>query len=503
MAYPALQSPARIAPAPLSSAERIPICVDLDGTLIFTDLLWECIVRFVRNRPWQFYCLFVWAFQGRDILKRRLAERVEVDPGTLPYNEPLLEWLRAESNAGATLVLATASDEILAESIAQSLGIFDRVIGSSPGLNCKGAIKLRILEREFPQGFDYAGNSRSDQPLWDKCREAVIVNAGRRTLQNAARDRLITRVFPNTKRRIPAIWHALRPHHWVKNLLVIVPVVTSHRLGDLTAVWSAMLAIFCFSCTASAVYVCNDLLDMDSDRRHKLKSRRPFANGDLPIWTGLLLSIGLLAIAGVCARRLPVPLSLLLAAYFVASSFYSLYLKRVALLDVFMLAGFYTMRLLAGHFAASVAFSQWLLSFGMLTFLSLALDKRISELFNLKVASSDSQAHGRGYVAGDLESLSIMSVGSGFGAMLVLSFYIDSAKVRTLYEQPLVLWALFPLLLYWITRLAFLARRGEVHEDPLVFVAKDRVTYVIAFITALILICGTFGLGPNWATSQW
>jgi 4-hydroxybenzoate polyprenyltransferase/phosphoserine phosphatase len=470
-----------------TSSATIPLCVDLDGTLIRTDMLLETLVLLLKWKPWCVFLLPLWLLQGKAVLKRRLAERVQFDPECLPYRTEFLDFLRLERAAGRRLVLATASDRLVAEKIGGHLELFDEVIASEPGSNRKGGAKLAVLQQRFPQGFDYAGDSAADLPLWKCARRSLVVDAAPR-LRRAAGSAHLERVFSTPMKPLwSRLRSALRIHQWAKNLLIFVPVITAHRVLDPHSMASAGLAFAAFCLCASCVYIINDMLDLEADRRHDSKRRRPFAAGTLPLTAGFALIPCLLAGAGIVASLLPGAFIAVLALYFTLTLAYSLYLKRKLLLDVFALSALYTIRIVAGHTATGIAFSAWLLSFAIFFFISMAFIKRVSELRNLRSAGGQTP-HGRSYQPTDLEQLNIFGVASGFLSALVFAFYINSDAVLPLYRHPPVLWLMCPLLLYWMSRIWIVSSRGNLNEDPILFAIKDRVTYYVAIVSALLLL---------------
>jgi 4-hydroxybenzoate polyprenyltransferase len=471
-----------------TSSATIPLCVDLDGTLIRTDMLLETLILLLKWKPWCVFLLPFWLLQGKAVLKRRLAERVQFEPACLPYRTDFLDFLRAEQLAGRRLVLATASDRLVAEKIGRHLQIFDEVIASEPGSNRKGAAKLAVLQQRFPQGFDYAGDSAADLPLWKCARRSVVVDAAPRLQRAAGGGSHLERVFSTPRKPLfSRLRSALRVHQWAKNLLIFVPVITSHRISDPHSMAAAYLAFTAFCLCASGVYIINDMFDLEADRRHDSKRSRPFAAGTLPLTAGFALIPCLLAGAALFASFLPEATIAVLAFYFILTLVYSLYLKRKLLLDVFALSALYTIRIVAGHTATGIPFSPWLLSFSIFFFLSMAFIKRVSELRKLRSAGGQTP-HGRGYHATDLEQINIFGVASGFLSALVFAFYINSDAVLPLYRHPPVLWLLCPLLLYWMSRIWIISSRGNLNEDPILFAIKDPVTYYVAIVSALLLL---------------
>jgi 4-hydroxybenzoate polyprenyltransferase/phosphoserine phosphatase len=463
--------------------------VDLDGTLLRSDLLFESLVNMLGRRPWLLLALPIWLADGKASLKQRIAENSRLDAAHLPYNQEVLEWLRRQHRSGRRLVLATASHEILAEQVVRHLGIFDECLATTGNENLKGAVKQRRLVARFgDKAFDYAGNSSSDLEVWRSARRALLVDPPAQLLEQARAVTEVERVFDSPERSSATkVLRALRVPQWAKNLLIFVPLLTSHRIIEPLVAFRGMLMFVAFSLASSAVYLANDLLDLEADRHHPDKRRRAFASGAAPLWAGLL-AVPLLTLAALAVMTaLPRSALLVLAAYVALSSCYSLYLKQRVLLDVFVLSVLYTLRIVAGHESTGVAYSAWLLSFSMFLFLSLALAKRVSELHNLR-GRGGTAAAGRSYQTGDLEQLNAFGVNSGFIAALVLALYINSSAVALLYSRPLLLWVLCPLMLYWICRIWILAWRGEMEEDPISFALHDPQTYAIGAMGLAVLV---------------
>lgn len=473
----------------LDGAPRgVPLCVDLDGTLLKTDLLYESLLLLVCEAPWRALLLPGWLAGGKAAFKRRVAASVTLDPGALPHREEVVEWLRAEKAAGRRIVLATASDGALARALSDHLGLFDEVVASDGGTNVSGVRKRDLLVSRFGEkGFDYSGNSVADLPVWEAARKAIVVAASPGVLREARRRAQVDRVFPGSSPSLGTVLEAIRVRQWVKSLLVFVPVLTALRIGEAEPLSAALVAFLALSLCASAIYVVNDLADLPSDRRHREKRRRPFASGALSIATGALLPPLLLAVAAAVALLLPVPARVLLLAYVVCSTLYTFSLKKRLLVDVFALALLYTLRVLLGGAATGILVSPWLLAFSIFVFLSLAFVKRASELFNLKALNREG-APGRDWGIGDHRTVTALGVASAQLAGLVLAIYISSDHVRKLYRHPGWLWLLVPLFLYWTSRLWVLAGRGAMDEDPILFATRDKVTIGIALVTIAILV---------------
>lgn len=462
-----------------------PIVVDLDGTLIRTDLLFESANQCVAQDPVRALLWPFWLAKGRAHFKARLAESYVCDPSALRYNNQLLDWLREQKAVGRRLVLATASHELLVHPIARHLALFDEVLASDGESNLKADAKREALTARYGVGrFDYVGNSFADLSIWGAANQAFVVSQSRRLIGQVRALGKLNRVF-NGKFAAPAasLVRAMRPHQWIKNLLVFVPLLAAHRVTDRQAVANALMVFFAFSLTASSVYVLNDLVDVDHDRRHKTKRHRPFASGDLSLLAGWIAWPLMLAVAlGIAAAALPRATVGVLGLYGMLTLAYSFRLKQIAVVDVLLLAGLYTLRIIAGAAATYIQPTFWLLAFAMFLFLSLAFAKRYGELRVARQDSHSGQLHGRGYSPSDLEAVSAMGTASGFIAVLVLALYVQDAHTAVLYRTPEYIWLVCPLLLFWIARTWLIAHRGEMHDDPILFAIKDKVSLGVVLL---------------------
>lgn len=463
------------------------LCVDLDGTLLRSDILVEAGFELIRRNVLYLLLLPFWLWHGKANLKREIAARIEIDPRTLPYHEGFLAHLRAEKASGRTLVLATAAHEKFAARIARHLKLFDAVIATHGDVNLSGQRKLdRLLEEFGPGNFDYAGNAKADLPVWRAAGEAIVVNPEPGVARAAEAIADVSHLFDDRQGGVSSYVKALRLHQWLKNALVFVPLALSHMLIDGPLLLQACIAFLAFSLCASSVYLLNDMFDLQADRRHPTKKLRPFAAGRIPIIHGIIAIPLLLAGAAALTAFLPWQFAAVLGAYYLATLVYSLHLKRVVLVDVIALAGLFTCRVIAGGEAIGVSVSFWLLAFSMFIFLSLALVKRYVELTTIADAPG-SHAECRGYRPVDLETLAHFGVASGYMAVLVLALYVDSSAVKLLYAQPQVIWFLCPIILFLISRIWLLARREELHDDPIVFAIQDRRSQVAVALGAMLL----------------
>lgn len=468
---------------------NVPLVVDLDGTLILSDLLDESFLAALSARPFAaLAALGPLLSRDRAALKRSLAGISDLDPTLVPLREDLLVHLRAEKATGRRLVLATASDELLATPLAASLGLFDEVLASDGESNLGGEAKrTRLVSRFGEKGFDYAGDRRADLPVFRSARRAFLAGGGvRLRAEVEAAGTPVAASFPGPSRGLATLLRALRVRQWVKNVLVFVPPVAGHFLDPATLL-AAVVAFLALSVCASAVYVLNDLMDLASDRRHPVKRSRAFASGELPLRAGLFLVPLLVAVAAALAAALPRGAQLLLAAYLLTTTLYTFLLKRKVLLDVFTLAFLYTLRVLLGGAATNVPVSPWLLAFSVFIFLSLAFAKRASELASLRERGAEG-ASGRDWFVWDSLVVHVLGVASAYLSGMVLAIYIHSDDVKRLYAHPGWLWLLFPMLLYWSSRVWVLVARGAMDEDPIVFAMRDRVTWALAVVGGAVLL---------------
>lgn len=471
-----------------ASTARVPLVVDLDGTLLRSDTLVESAFGLVKQSPSRFLMPLIWLREGKARLKTRLAEEVDLDVSVFPYDEEFLKFLQSESARGRSLVLATATHERYARQIADHLGMFDDVLATTDHLNLSARHKAQALvERYGVEGFDYAGNSADDLPVWAAARNAIVVNPEPGVLIRANRHGNVARVFLSGDGTVRGWLKAIRVHQWLKNLLVFVPLLASHRVGELSLLFAGLVAFLSFGMCASSVYVLNDLLDLEDDRHHPAKRRRPFASGRVSVKAGLLVFPILLCGAfGSALAFLPSGFALALAVYYMLTLSYSLSLKRVVMLDVVALALLYTVRIIAGALAFGLALTYWMLAFSIFVFLSLALVKRYAELKLARDQGSAGKARGRGYYADDLEMVSSLGAASGYIAVLVLALYIQDSNTVRLYQHPEAIWLAVPILLYWMSRTWLLAHRGQMQDDPVVFAATDRVSLVVVVLLAVV-----------------
>jgi len=463
-----------------------PLCVDLDGTLIKSDSLFDAFCELVRRNPFGAWRVPLWMMGGRARMKIEIARRAPLEASRLPYNLQLLRYLQAQWREGRPLYLATGADAGLAERVAAHLGIFQGVLGTEGKINLTKSRKLARLKERFGE-FDYVGNSDADVVILAGSHEAMVANPTL-GLRLALRMRHIpvSRVFIDRRPVGRTLVKAIRLHQWAKNVLLFVPLLLSHKLTAPSAV-AAIAAFFCFCFMASANYLVNDMLDIESDRRHRSKRLRPFAAGDLSVAGGIALSLALILASAALLPVLPRAFALWLGLYIVATLSYSLYLKRVAVVDVLLLSGLYTLRLLAGGAATGTEISPWLAGFSSFLFLSLAMVKRFSEIENLREMGATA-THGRGYLVADMEQIRSFGTSSAYAAVVVFMLYIARPDVTELYRHATRLWLIVPLLIYWLNRVWLLASRGELDDDPVVFAMRDAMSLAVGAAVAVLAL---------------
>ena len=474
-------------PQARQDTSQLPLCVDLDGSLLLTDTLWESTLKLLAKNILYVFLIPLWLMSGKAAMKRRISERVSLAYHLLPHNEPLVDYLRQQKQAGRKLVLITAADEKIANGIADHLDLFDVILASNGKQNLSGRHKANILNEHFGEnGYVYAANAAVDIAVWQHAAAAIVVNAQKGLLQKARSMFSIEKEFQTeTRSGLSSVIKAIRPHQWIKNTLLFVPLILSHQLAP-ESIATNVLAFVAFCLVASAIYVINDLFDLDSDRLHDTKKLRPFASGALSIQAGCWMALVLLILATVLAFSISMQFALIIAGYVLLTSLYTLRLKRMVLIDVLTLTSLYTIRIIAGAVAIDVPVSYWLLTYSIFIFLSLGLVKRYIELHNLFTKYSEKRK-ARGYSVNDLPVVLLFGVCSGFVSVLVMVLYINDLQASKLYAQPAWLWIVCMAVLYWINRIWLLAHRGELHEDPVLFAVHDRTSYLIVLIVLLSL----------------
>jgi 4-hydroxybenzoate polyprenyltransferase/putative flippase GtrA len=477
-------------PGAVASGRTTPLAVDLDGTLLRTDVLFETFVAGLVSRPWSTLKALLLIHQGRARLKARLAAVGEVDVASLPVRQALVRRLEAERAAGRPLHLVTGADHSLAQRIAARFGLFDTVHGSRDGVNLKGARKLAFLRARFPDGFAYAGDSEADLRVWTEADSVLVAGAGRGV---AARVRTLNKPLEAEIEvgggRLRAWRKALRLHQWSKNALIFVPMLLGLPSAWPAAALACAAGFLAMGVAASATYLVNDLADLSADRVHATKRLRPLASGDLPVAHALVAAPVMLALALAAAGLLNPAFGLALAVYLVVTLAYSFRLKRVPLLDVHVLGGLYTLRLAAGTVLAGVAFSAWLLTFSFFFFTAMALAKRYAELVAAQGGPADRRLAGRGYQVADAAPVLALGAATSTASVLVIVEYMMAEAFHSsVYRAPAALWAAPMLVSLWASRIWLLAHRGRLTADPVEFAVRDRVSLVLGAVLAAALV---------------
>lgn len=479
-------------PSPANASRTLPLvlAVDLDGTLLRSNMLHETFWSAFAS-DWRTPLRAAAGLgRGKAQLKAMLAERSSVDVTVLPYDDEVIAFIHDWRANGGQVALVTATDQRLADAIGAHLGLFDEVYGSDGVRNLKGPNKARFLVDRYGAGnYAYVGDTHADAEVWRNSGHAVVKSRSgsvRAKAQAHASFHAITPPAGSAKGLIKA----LRPHQWAKNVLVFLALAGAHQFFNPDLVLRAFGAFVAFCLVASSVYLVNDLLDLSADRAHARKRNRPFASGAAAIELGLPVTV-LLLLAGFAISALLGPMFLLtIGIYFVTTTAYSLSLKRYTIIDICVLAGLYTIRVLAGGVAVGLPISVWLLAFSLFIFFSLAAVKRQAELVDA-VRAGKLKIAGRGYHPDDLELVSQLATSSGLVSVLVITLYLSSDAVTRIYTHPQMLWGVTPVLLFWISRVIFKAHRGEMHDDPIVFAAKDRVSMICGLLVFGFAVAAT------------
>ena len=467
------------------------LVVDLDGTLLKSDMLHESFWNAFAQRASTPVKSVTQLLNGKAALKSYLASEAVIDMASLPYDHEVIKYINEHRANGGKVALVTATHQLLADQIAQHLEIFDEVHGSNNGVNLKGVVKAKFLVDLFGrENFCYVGDAFADMPVWKVAAKAITVNASgavRRKVEALGKP---VEHLETMSRSWGSYFKALRPHQWLKNILIFVPMLAAHNL-DLSSFLSSCLAFVAFALIASSVYVVNDLLDLNSDRVHPRKRSRSFASGAIAIVHGSQIALLCFLIGFAIAALLGSMFLIVIVAYYMTTLAYSLAFKRKIIIDICVLAVLYTMRIFAGGAASGIDLSIWLLAFSVFFFLSLAAVKRQAELVDL-VKRKEIIISGRGYEAHDLPIIAMISVASGYISVLVMMLYINSPDITILYQTPEILWGVCCILLYWLTRTIMLTHRGRMHDDPVIFAAKDRISQICFFAMIGLTISGSF-----------
>jgi 4-hydroxybenzoate polyprenyltransferase/phosphoserine phosphatase len=456
-----------------ASDAKVPLVVDLDGTLIKSDLLVESSLAHLGVNPLRAFSLFSSLRKGgKAQLKADIANTTEMDASNLPYDVRVIELIEAARAEGRPVYLASASNERYVKAVAEHLGLFDGWYGSTVNTNLSSKIKADLLVDAFGlHGFDYIGNDHADLAVWSAARKRIAISSSRSVLRKLSAIDGDAVLMERSTGGASAWIKLLRPHQWVKNALVFVPVLTAHRF-DFATIMLSLAAFFAFSCAASSVYVINDLVDIDADRKHPRKKRRPLAAGSVPVIPAIFVALLLMLISLPAGLWIGKNFFVVLVIYLFVTTCYSFFLKRKMMIDITVLAALYTIRVIGGVEAISVPISEWLFAFSMFIFTSLALIKRYVELA-IRIDGSLPELSNRNYKKADLDIVGTLAAAAGFNAVTVFALFISSDAVRQSYRHPHALWLVCPLLMYWIGRALLMAHRRLMHDDPILFALKD------------------------------
>ncbi|MBC2608256.1 UbiA family prenyltransferase [Pelagicoccus albus] len=466
--------------------KKLPLCVDLDGTLIKTDSLHELLLKFIKNNPLKSLLVPFWILSGKAAFKARLTKEVELQPALLPYNEKVLDYMKEQSD-DREVYLCTGANEAIAKPIADYVGGFDGVIASNGDVNVTGKNKSDLLNKKFGKGaYAYIGNASIDYNVWDDAGEIAVTSSSSGFISAVEKryDNVTSFKLPGASPR--SLIKAVRLHQWVKNSLLFVPLLIDHKIANVSMVIAAVLGFLSFSLMASATYLINDLLDLEADRAHPKKSKRPFASGTISAFSGVKITIALFALSIALLFFVPWEFSIVAGVYLVSTLLYSFHVKSMVILDACLLAGLFTIRVIGGTVLIANEWSFWLLAFSMFLFVSLAFTKRAAELYQ-QIQRDVKHTAGRAYRTDDYPLIVSMGVSSGFISVLVIALYVNSVDVVKMYTQPEVLWLICPLLMYWIGRIWLKTVRGQMNEDPIVFAIKDRISHITAILAVIVV----------------
>ncbi|WP_042001712.1 UbiA family prenyltransferase [Streptomyces sp. AcH 505] len=467
----------------------LPLVVDLDGTLLKVDTLYELFAAGLFTNPIQTILSLFELRKGIAAFKRRLAGLAHLDVEMLPVREELLDYLKREDTAGREIHLATAADQTVALRVAQRFPFFRTIHGTDHGVNLKGINKAERLAQVFPGGFVYAGDSRADIPVWKSAKAAITVSEDP-SLCDAVRNAgvPVERSFDLTSRQKSFWIKAIRPHQWAKNVVVLVPVLLGWHDVTLASFATTLALIVLLCAVASLTYIVNDIADLSSDRKHWSKRRRPFASGAIEVRDGLLVVALMLPIFCLFALLISVPAGICLLLYVAVTLGYSFGWKRIPLFDTFVIALLFTIRIIIGITASSVTPSAWLLTFSMFFFFSLALAKRHTEILRA-VEHNMRSLQGRGYQIGD-ESLTLVfgAAASMASIVIVVIYLVDEVFARQLYGTPAWLWVAPIAIFLFSCRIWVLSHRGRMTDDPVAFALRDRVSLGLGLLVAIAIL---------------
>jgi len=476
----------------MKSAKTLdPLAVDLDGTLIKTDSLIEMFIVSLLRLPWLTFKALLTLFNGKAAFKKSILDINLLDIRSFPIRADLLNFLHKQKEKGRKLFLVTAADQKIADEIANKLDIFETASGSSNGHNLKGKHKLKYLQEKFPNGFSYAGDSSADILIWEKANSLILVGASKSTQRAAeSMDTKIEQIFPAQKANLKTWIKALRIHQWSKNALLFVPLALAHKYTDASAIINVFFTFLYMGLIASGTYLINDLSDLNADRKHKTKKNRAIASGAIGAGTALIVALAIISIGLIGAISISISLLLVMLTYLTLTLSYSFYFKKIAMLDVVTLGSLYSLRIIMGTIVISAVLSPWLLIFSLFFFLSLSLAKRYVEIIGTDENEDKNKLiNGRGYMASDSPMVLAFGVATSTVAVLILTLYVSNdAFPVDAYNNPQWLWFMTPIILLWIMRIWLLSHRGQMHDDPVSFAIKDKVSWGLGALVGLTFI---------------
>jgi 4-hydroxybenzoate polyprenyltransferase len=464
-------------PLALDAPLSLPLVVDLDGTLLATDCLHEGLVKVAFEQPLAVPRLLLALARGRQHLEAPTHAFAPLDPAALPMRKDVRRLIETERARGRAIHLVTAADDRIAQAVAAHLGLFDSATGSTADRNLKGEAKAAHLRQRFPEGFVYAGGSAADAPVIKSAKGAVLVAGAARRKPNLDGVKIVA--SPPAPLSFPRTWaRLLRLQHWLKNLLVLVPLFLSQQFTSPASIGLSLVAFLVLGLIASGTYILNDLVDLAADRAHPVKRARPLASGAVPTAHGVPVSAALILAGLGISLWLSMSFALVVAGYLALTLAYSLGLKRMALLDTYVVGILLTLRVVAGMTLLATPISPWLISFSIALFTSLAMAKRHAEIHRIAAARSERYT-GRGYRADDLPATLAFGIGCALAALLIMLMYINLEVAPVgLYRTPQWLYFIPGVLMSWIQRVWLLAHRGELHDDPVVFALRDPVSWL-------------------------
>jgi 4-hydroxybenzoate polyprenyltransferase/phosphoserine phosphatase len=468
------------------------LCVDLDGTLLRTDTLHECLFKVLKSRPQTIFLMPFWLARGRAYFKQALTKNLtkSLDLVNFPRQAEVEELIRFARSAGKRVELTSAADEGLIKGCAAFDDMFDTIICSSNSVNLKAEAKADLLRTRHPEGFAYVGNSAADLPVWRAAKERFGVNLASRVRRSAAREGLGLVELARRQSILSSVIRSMRLHQWVKNLLIFVPLALNLPRLEAADIWTFLAAFVLFGLLTSGTYLLNDLLDVDADRLHPSKRRRAIASGDLPMLVAAYVSAGLVAVAIVGAFFLVPVFAIILANYLILTIAYSFWLKRLPMLDALVIAILFTLRIIGGMVLIGFPPSHWLLMFSIFFFFSLALMKRAVELRMVEQAGGE-VLRGRDYIIGDTVLVLTFGVSSGVASLVVFALFV-SATIEFndfRYGSPIFLWGVMITLSYWMIRMWQMVNRGLMDDDPILYAIRDRTSLILGAMVAIFVVC--------------